>query len=655
MSFFFLCLSYGIILALLLIGAYILAWVARPLFRLFAACMRVFGDTWQARLLGLGVVALIFDDTTMAICRVPVDVLVAGFDILTSSADSLRRILAQVMGDAADWRVLDSPTEIVRVTGRLFDEEFRENLSGWSRLKSNLFSLPYDLIWVAVAVWVLLGQMFSIGQQPEQFSLFSRFSAWFRADSKRSQDILLWLTIAAGAYLSLAAIIATGELKTPGSLSAAEQKTFSDQLTDILEPQEKVDKSVAEPVFSAKTALDEMEAVLITASTHAANETLMPTGARTARPAGMPAEPTNVAANAAVITANPPVPADAQAAVPTPPPGSRADQEALPITKKEDAAKTPVILTNLAELQSWVSQSKSLLESVAEKWKNKSKGLLDFRERLQNTSKEHFEEHAEDMTSRGRKRFARDLLQANLENWSEWKRELGYLRGRLNYLDRGLEEEARSFLSAYNRGEISSTNYYVRRPPVELLMMDEYDRETSMTLPLPSEASLLGPFQYIADWLVDVDSLALTLVTGMLGFGIVGSATSSFVKQKQVRAAGGPLVPDLASVIIRGMSAAVVVFLSVKGGLAIFSAAETDPNAYVLFFTCFAGAVFSENIWEWAKEKLVSTFPNDGNGSGREADDGAKQDAHKEAAKGSGKKAVQSGDKGSGKALDEQP
>jgi hypothetical protein len=43
------------------------------------------------------------------------------------------------------------------------------------------------------------------------------------------------------------------------------------------------------------------------------------------------------------------------------------------------------------------------------------------------------------------------------------------------------------------------------------------------------------------------------------------------VRDRKNRTAGKPLVKDLSELLIRGMSATVVVYLAVKGGLAIFT------------------------------------------------------------------------------------
>jgi len=124
----------------------------------------------------------------------------------------------------------------------------------------------------------------------------------------------------------------------------------------------------------------------------------------------------------------------------------------------------------------------------------------------------------------------------------------------------------------------------------------------------PKPGSQWGIFGMISGWLLRTNSYALILITGMLGFGLFGSVISSFVREYGQRKPGEPFVKDLASAVIRGLSAAVVVFLAVKGGLAVFTNQEVEPNSYVLFFTCLVGAVFSENIWEWAREQLKEKF-----------------------------------------------
>lgn len=136
----------------------------------------------------------------------------------------------------------------------------------------------------------------------------------------------------------------------------------------------------------------------------------------------------------------------------------------------------------------------------------------------------------------------------------------------------------------------------------------------------PQPGTQWGIFGLISGWLLRANSIALILIIGMLGFGLFGSMISSVVREYAQRQQGQPIVSDITSAVIRGLSAAVVVFLSVKGGLAVFTTEDVEPNAYVLFFTCLVGAVFSEKIWEWAQEKLGEKFPTNHHEAEEEAE-----------------------------------
>ena len=171
---------------------------------------------------------------------------------------------------------------------------------------------------------------------------------------------------------------------------------------------------------------------------------------------------------------------------------------------------------------------------------------------------------------------------------------------------------------------------------------------------LPERGAGLGPFQYVSGWLLKTDSMPLTLIVGMVGFGLLGAAASTFVREQtrrerrearrlkrlekalrkrgvrdphlsdEMRKPGDkgqpihtmqPLVLNLPSVVIRGGSAAIVVFLGLMGGLSVLTQ-EADPNPYALLFTCLAGAVFSEKVWSWAEKRFGLNLE-----SGQEEDD----------------------------------
>ena len=115
----------------------------------------------------------------------------------------------------------------------------------------------------------------------------------------------------------------------------------------------------------------------------------------------------------------------------------------------------------------------------------------------------------------------------------------------------------------------------------------------------------------MAAWLIVPKNTDLLLLFGMFGFGMLGAAISSFVNIQRNGNTTLPLIRDVHIVIIRGFAAAIVIFLATKGGIAIINNGASNPDPYVLFFTCLVGAVFSDRIWEWAKSHISRKYdPN---------------------------------------------
>lgn len=136
--------------------------------------------------------------------------------------------------------------------------------------------------------------------------------------------------------------------------------------------------------------------------------------------------------------------------------------------------------------------------------------------------------------------------------------------------------------------------------------------------PLPARPELgnyLGPFQFVASWLLRTESLPLTLITGLIGFGLLGAACSSFVRERleanDHTRTSGPLITDLPKVIVIGLSAAILAFLAVMGGLAVFFTTGSNPNPYALLLACLIAAVFGEDVWRWARTRLQKNLNRD--------------------------------------------
>ena len=160
--------------------------------------------------------------------------------------------------------------------------------------------------------------------------------------------------------------------------------------------------------------------------------------------------------------------------------------------------------------------------------------------------------------------------------------------------------------AAYLRGQIEDEFSYLQLS----YSYQQSCRFSNSLKPVPQRAPLggyLGPFRFVARWLVGTESLPLTLITGLLGFGLLGSACSSFVRERvdpSITIQNGELVQDLPKVIVIGLSAAIIVFLAVMGGLAVFFTSNSQPNPYALLLGCLIASAFGENVWQWAQAQL---------------------------------------------------
>jgi hypothetical protein len=128
----------------------------------------------------------------------------------------------------------------------------------------------------------------------------------------------------------------------------------------------------------------------------------------------------------------------------------------------------------------------------------------------------------------------------------------------------------------------------------------------------------LGPLKPIAGWLLQTESIQLALIIGMLGAGLLGSAVATFLRDEGQKE---PSEEQLASVVVRGMTAAIVVFLAAQGGLSTISAngpTTPRPNPYVLLLICFVAAVYSEQVWNAALARLKKQLGQDGEKKGEE-------------------------------------
>lgn len=115
-----------------------------------------------------------------------------------------------------------------------------------------------------------------------------------------------------------------------------------------------------------------------------------------------------------------------------------------------------------------------------------------------------------------------------------------------------------------------------------------------------------GPiFSPFIRWIARSKNIDVLLLIGMIGFGLFGSAITVFINNTY-----NSLSQNIMLVIIRGFSAAIIVFLAMRGGIAVINNGDSNPNPLILFLFCFIGSVFSDPIWSWAKQRILNLFPS---------------------------------------------
>jgi hypothetical protein len=125
-----------------------------------------------------------------------------------------------------------------------------------------------------------------------------------------------------------------------------------------------------------------------------------------------------------------------------------------------------------------------------------------------------------------------------------------------------------------------------------------------------SFAQSLGTVGSWSGWLLETEQMPVVIIVGLVGFSLLGATASRAIRAPDGLKAALTL-DDLIIVVASGTTGAMVVFLASYGGLAIIGGNNGDPNPYVVFAACLVAAVYSEDVWTWARRRLSPSTPND--------------------------------------------
>lgn len=602
----------------------------------FLFARSVFGGNARVRLVTLAAAAVLFSDVLPAL-------FIALIGVFTSLF---------VEGSAAlieNWRsnigFCEDATAIFKCVGPMGMGFMQVVTNAIATSFNHAVSIPVHRMLLLFATWALLSYVVTQAQQLEEDSPGSlKIRSWLRAgylhrDSPVLANVVFFLILAIGGYLSTAAIAAIPGLQEKSAVfQEVGPERLKSQLEESLSVFDKYPTEIGTPDPFAK----------LTAYLASVRGEQPKTGTEKTAPAPTPGENTQANANNNSAPKPSPTqnpgnsnsntnPVSGQANTNSQNSNSGASGNASANANPEPSNQaTPqpsppseIVLTNLGLIISYRSSDRT---ELIQTYKKLLADIKSAQKSAKNSAVQSYE--VGNLDRKGNKERVQYFLAIN--EWfnqrsAESDKELNDCLTGIQNLDNNWQTWSDNVATlikngSYNSESILSTSDILSAPYLQALRACPISISLEASPPKRpqlGESSYLGPFGFVASWLLRTESLPLALITGLLGFGLLGSACSTFVRERADKrlaatSAGrigagvetlpaqskGRLVNDLTGVIIRGLSAAVVVFLAVEGGLAIFASGGSEPNPYVLLLTCLIGAVFSERVWAWAEEHL---------------------------------------------------
>jgi hypothetical protein len=523
------------------------------LYRLFRGAWNLrglLGSTPLTRLVGLAFTTLVFRSAVISVILAP-------WRFLRALTFDLLMVLNGPLGGSSGIGSVSAPTfanDLSQLLGATF-----------SRLVATISDQVSDFPWIdlilALGTWagvaLLLAPRSSPGAPP-----ISRFSEWWgrlSVDQRHRYSLGAMLLVAA--YLSIAAIVAVPWLIVTPDATAITKERLEARL---------LEGALNEAVLARELAID-------------------------------------------TTTANDPLRA----------PFDHTGELQADFVRALGGRDTAAWISAFAQFRGDIGKADNNRKEFLAKLAETQQSILDRQKNLLSGVLADFESNASTQMTQGE----RTQYVQSLERW--FRKEVGELQAYAIRLRGVLSERDTELLS--RMGERESEFEYAR------LQLRARARDTSVPMPTPESSlrqvsfsthgtgvlgfltlpsaqlrpdppdpgSQWGPFRWVAQWLLRTRTLALVQITGMLGFGLFGAAIAGLGGPPKT--ADDPTTPvrDLGFVIVFGLASTLVVFLSVKGGLAAIGQAAGEPNSYVLFAACFVGAVYSDRVWKWAQEHIL--------------------------------------------------
>jgi hypothetical protein len=569
-----------LVVVLVLSAVFVIYRVLRKIYRLLARNWPVFGGTPQARLAGLGIAVAIFPQMVWG----PIETLRWISQTVLSGLQTVWAPFTSVSGSGSSG-----------FSAQAVNQAFIA-LAGLLGQALTAVNFPYTQFILGFACWSIAGQVLTgPGQQGIDWSNFVG-----RISSAGWKNVVLFVILFLGCYLSISSITAIPSLQKTENPVEADKARLADQLKLSRSPKD-------EPFFQEPADVRPFQRLTLLLSIADGRPPADAAGTEDQLKGGH----SHVVETVTAVNSGSKEPPVGAVLFPKEP-------LATPDTALiSDAASTSEAFhRQIEQIREWIKREDVLRKYMRDQLKSLQKTVAQQEDKLQTTVVGFFDSGTVGhMGARDRSRYIRTLDSDFEHRTTQMERPLrecafairnleDYWQSMAEEVERAVKGDAQMLTAAINKKKtgISLETTSILRSYPNMNNGMEYACHATPSAdyiapPPPGAGADWGIFRFFAGWLLTSESLDLAVIAGMLGAGLLGSSASSFIRQQGKRVQGDPLVSDLAGVVIRGFSAAIVIFLAVEGGLNIFGSSSGQPNPYVLLCTCLVGAVFSEDVW----------------------------------------------------------
>lgn len=556
----------------------ILATIALLFLRLFLSLLKsffraIFGNSFaqikpREMLISIGITALIFTQTVNDFIRFFLQLLLEGYYLVSGSISKIMEVSARATSGYQDE--MDN-IMLAKELSSLLD-------NGLGRLAQIVNSFINNVSFADFLAAMACALIIATILNDNIASPLQSINHWFQSLTDRAKKrILLGTILIFGGYLSLASIIAIPWIQGMNNKDTREVTELRNKLALIV----KVDKKAETENFSSIN-FEIKQLTAIRQKVEAFESEHFKPEAINTEATPLTEDTSSDKESTVTSTGNTPI----------------QNKDTAKIANELDKAKRKI---------AFIEDDQKLLQKL---WKEYQERIIEKKEELARQALGRFDTYVDtDLTRR-----EVEIYQDQLRLWHSnalriLDRHVRNNKRRINDILGNWEHWVKLSFEDLERASKSPDKLYIYyNDHGSMFDLIEYPNDqTTNPPPTPKESLGLGVYGFFANWLVESRSFALALISGMIGFGLFGAvmARALITYEPDIEAR---VERESLDVLLVGFSAAVIIFLASQGGLALIANGEMQPNAYILFLSCFVGAAYGDKVWNTAKVRLKKSL-----------------------------------------------